>query len=173
MTWLLVIAVFLGIAHWAYQSMVAPTNLIIIREKFRILKMDLEAVADRGVADVDRQALRLVRDELDDHMRYASELGVGAAWIVWRAHKRHPEIIREARKNLKIITSCGNPDIRAIHERSLMLATGATLSNSLPMILYLAIPLVVVLLFAFIKGSAMNKLDGIAAYYAKRHRRAA
>ena len=41
------------------------------------------------------------------------------------------------------------------------------------MFLYLAIPLVIVVLFAFIKGSAMNKLDGIAAYYAKRHRRAA
>lgn len=130
MTILLETMFFLALAHFVYESILAPSWRLTLRYRLFALQDEVSMLKDAGHDLVDDEHYAYLQDSISTMIAMLHRYDIATVAATELRYRRDPEFRRRVDMRATILDGCGSPQAQSIRCRSVELIARALAVNS-------------------------------------------
>lgn len=155
MSTFIIIAIVLALVHFVYESIIAPSIRLHLRNRLFELRDCLRVLKIDGLAKSHEEAFDLLHEGINNLLTRLPQLTVANTVLIENSYKSNPELRQKIDSRVDAIKKCGNNEIVDIFEKTNEIVEAAFMANMGGWFFYL-IP-IAVMVAAFSKLSTFTK----------------
>ena len=153
----ILIAIFwLALFHFVYESIIAPSVRIDLRNRLFVVRDQIRAVMIDGVGEEDKEAFWLVHNGINSYLTRLPYLTVSSQIAAIEAYRRDKHLRDVVEAHLSAIERCDDIRIRHAFDRAVLIVGEALVVNSGGWLAYLLPAALVAATFTKLKRLARN-----------------